>query len=413
VSILATRQGDREVRLFENSGIVPPYTTWIGAMSSAGVPVTMQAALGLPTVGAAIRLISETVASLPLCVYQGEDADKRKARESDQWHLLQEEPNPDQSAFDLISDIASSVESWGNAYVRKLKVRRKIVALYVLPASNVRVFRDEGNRKVFEVFDNRGVMDRLTEIDILHVRGFTNGGGDVGLSPIQAHREFLGTALAQQRFSGRFYANDASPAGLLSVPGEVTEEVAQRTKDRWMANNGGLENSGSIAVLGNGATFQTLTIPLKDAQFIEGQEQAASVAARIFLGPAASLLGADHNLKTEEESLRFLNFCLLPRLRRIERAFYADSDLFPEMPVGEPDLYPEFHTQEFLRADAGTAAEVQHKQIQSGVLLVDEARAEMGMGPLPDGMGQVPQITPVGGAPNPNPMPATANPTPA
>ena len=101
-------------------------------------------------------------------------------------------------------------------------------------------------------------------------------------------------------------------------------------------------------------------------------------------------------MKTEEDSLRFINFALLPRLRRIERAFAADADLYPE----DSALYPEFHLDEFLRADAGTRAEIQHKQLQTGVLLVDEARADMGLPPLPDGMGQIPQITPVGGAPN-------------
>lgn len=393
--IIATRNGDREVRLFEQSAAIPSYTGWLGSVAPSGVLVTTETALGLPTVGAAVRLIAETVASLPLCTYRGLDADKRPATTSTGWRLLHDQPNPDQSAFDLVSDIAASVETWGNAYIRKLKSRRGLLAMYVLDPSAVRVKRDEGNRKVFEV-TTAGRRVELTDVDVLHVRGFTPRGGDVGLSPIQQHREAIGSALALQRFQGRFFTNDATPSLYMTVPGDLDETQAERLRARFEARHGGVENAGSIAILGNGAELSSLSMPLRDAQFIEGHQEAAAVAARIFLGPAASLLGADANQKTEEESLRFVNFCLLPRLRRIERALLTDPDLYP------PDSgeYPQFDIDEFLRADAATRAEVNHKYIQSGVLLVDEVRAEMGRQPLPDGAGQVPQITPVGGAPN-------------
>jgi hypothetical protein len=62
-------------------------------------------------------------------------------------------------------------------------------------------------------------------------------------------------------------------------------------------------------------------------------------------------------------------------------------------------------------ASPNERATVQHSQIQAGTLLPDEARADNGRPPLPDGLGQIPQVTPVGGAPNPAPLP-TAEPAP-
>jgi HK97 family phage portal protein len=394
--ILATPRGNREVRLFESSAAIPSYSAWVGGTSPAGVNVTVQNATGLPTVGAAIRLISETVASLPLEIYSGYGADKKQQRESAPWGFLHDRPNEDHSAFDFLSDVAACVESWGNAYVFKLKSRARLLALYVMDPSRVRVVR-EGGVKVFEHTLPNGRMEKLTDVDVIHVRGFTVAGGDEGLSPIAQHRASLGNAIAAQQFQGRFFKNDATPALYMSVPDILDQTSADRIRAQFENRHGGLDNAGKIAVIGNGATLNTLTVPLKDAQFIEGQEQAAELAARIFLGPASSILSGNSGVGSEEDSLRFVNFCLLPRLRRIELAFASDYDLFPD---GSP-LYPEFQFEEFLRADAATRAEVQHKQIQSGVLLVDEARADQGRPPLPDGMGQIPQITPVGGAVNP------------
>jgi HK97 family phage portal protein len=173
----------------------------------------------------------------------------------------------------------------------------------------------------------------------------------------------------------------------------------------WNARHQGPANKGNMAILYNGAEVKQLGMPLVDAQWIETQERSDELAARIYLGPAASLMSgpaAGSSFKTEEETLRFMNFALRPRLARIEGAFRSDMDLF-----AGTELHPEFHIDDLLRADAATRAEVQHKQVQSGVLLIDEARADEGRPPLPDGIGQIPQITPVGGAPNPalNPAP--------
>lgn len=410
--ILATRHGNREVRgAFDQNANPPSYTQWLGGTSPAGVPVTLSSAVGLPTVGAAVRLISETIASLPLQVFSGYGADKALRRESPAWRFLHDSPNDEHTAFDFISDVAACVETWGNAYIRKLKgavgrrARAELLGLYVVDPSIVQVKRDERGRKVYEV-DNGRRREELYDTDIIHVRGFTPAGGDVGLSPIAQHRIALGNALAAERFQGRFYGNDATPSVYISVPDRLDQDEADRLRRTWDQRHGGLENAGKVAVLGNGATLSALTVPMRDAQFIESQEHSSELSARIYLGPAASLLGADANVKTEEDSLRFVNFALLPRLRRIELAFWRDLDLFPQ-PTSE---YTEFYLDEFLRADAATRAEVQHKQIQSGVLLVDEARADMGRSPLPDGMGLIPQITPVGGAPN---AVATPEPTPA
>jgi HK97 family phage portal protein len=405
--ILASQRGNREYRTDFGNSMIPSYMQYIGP-SAAGVNLTLQAAVGVPTVGACIRLLAETIGSLPLCVYQGEDANKRKQESSWQSDLLYKQPNPDQSPFDFFSDIASSIETCGNAFVRKLKVRGKVVALYVLDPSTVVVKRSDGNQKTFEIGVG-SAKETLTAAQVLHIRGYTLYGGDVGLSPIAQHRQALGAALAGQAFQGSFYANDATPSSYIAVPGPINEQQGKNMIASWNARHQGPMNKGNMAILFNGAELKSGGMPLVDAQWIETQTRSDELAARIFLGPAASLLSgpaAGSAVKTEEETMRFLNFALRPRLARIEGSLKADLDLF-----AGTNLYPEFHIDDLLRADAATRAEVQHKQVQSGVLLIDEARADEGRPPLPNGAGQVPQLTPVGGAPNP--ALAEAKPVPA
>ena len=389
--ILATRHGDREYRAAGEWGtehVIP------SPISSAyGSPET------LPAVGAAIRLITGTIASLPLCVYSGELADRKKHEDAWQYQLL-EYPNDEVSGFTFLADVVSSLESCGNAFIFKSRMprQRQIGALSTLHPARMTVRRDQNtNELVYELWNGRETI-RIPRRDVLHIRGDTLGGGDIGYSPIQVHRLTLNNMQAQEQFQGRHYQNDARPGVALLFPHGVNKEQADRWGQAWDARHAGPANRGRTAVLGGGGTIQTFPLSLEDQQFVESQHFSVEEVARMFGVPKALLEEGDQKT-AEEESLRFLKFCLLPRMNRIEDALKADPDLFgPDQP-----LYPEFEPDEFLKGDAVSMATVAHEKVQSGIWLVDEARAKEGLPPLPDGAGQIPQLTPVGGAPNPTP----------
>jgi HK97 family phage portal protein len=185
------------------------------------------------------------------------------------------------------------------------------------------------------------------------------------------------------------------PAAIIEDPAPPDQQKAKKVAAVWYQTHGDTANAGRVGVLMGGATLNRLGLSMRDAQFVEGHEFSVSEVARMFRIPA-SILGAGDLAEVEQDTKRFLSFGLGGRLGRIASAVKADQELF-----GTTSLYPEHYTRDFIRLDAATEAEVRHKDVQSGVLLVDEARAEQGRPPLPDGAGQVPQITPVGGAPNP------------
>ncbi len=404
MSVVRTRQGIQvETRAAQlNWGpMVPSYGYGQGA---AGVPVTETTAVGLPAVGRAIRLIGGLVGSALIGVYEGRAGDKRERPDSPQAILL-DDPMLGTSAFQWRYDVAVSLEVCENAYIRKIKNGRgKLVALQVLQHDYVNARLDENGDKQYEVSTAQG-WKSLDAADIIHIRGQTINGGPFGVSRIMQHRDPLGAQLAAQRFEGSYFRNSARPDVAVIFPQGVTQEQGNLWTDNWNTKFQGPDNAVKAVPLGGGATIQPIPINMRDAQFIESRQLGVADVARI-VDVEAELLGAEGLARTTDMAMdRFLAFQLPPRLARITSALKADPDF------RWASLYPEFmHIDPMVFASPVTRAAVQHQQVQTGTLLVDEARADNGRSPLPDGVGQIPQVTPVGGAPNPNPLPAAQGP---
>lgn len=369
----------------------------IGYFSNTNRVVSPDTAAGLPAVGAAIRLVSETIASLPVIVYDGSGPGRTRATGSEQYRLLHEAPNKDQSPFDFFSDLVCSIEGFGNAYVHKIKQGTRVVELVPLDPEAVYVYRDKDTReRRYDVMVDGKRVKGLGPGDILHIRGMTLRGGLLGMSPIQVHRNALGNAVALSDFVSRYFANDASPGLALKIPGTITSQQAKQILDIWQNTHGGVMNAHRPAVLASGAELDKVPISLEDALVVEAQQFTIREIARIWNLPP-SLLGAEGAATASsaaEEADRFLRFSLGPRLRRIELAFRADPDLF-----AGTDLFPEFLIDSLLRPDTATRYTAYVAARQAGWLSANEIR-ELENRPPVEGGDDI-QMTPVGGAPNP------------
>lgn len=401
--LLRTRSGEQEVRgnPFASADRIP---AWSGAFSQwSGTHVALENVAGLPAVGAAIRLIAETIAMIPLQVYEGDLLERAKARDSWQWGLLHDAPNTDDSAFNLMQDIATSIETTGDAFVFKLKMSAdRVEQLIVLDPNLVEVRRNNANRKVFDVTigpdrTGAGRTETFTSATILHIRGWSlTPGADTGTSPIALHREALGSQLALHQFEGRFFRNNARPGGVIEVPGDVTPDKLNKAREIWEESHRGPENINRIGVLAFGAKYRDVGLSLKDAQFVEAKGFSVEEIARMFRVDPALLGEVVEGQRPQVSELfdRFLKLDLAPRLRRIEMALASDPDLFPS----DGDLFPEFLTDAVLRPDAKTRYEAYRLARQGGWLAPNEIREKENLPPK-DGGDEI-QQTPVGGAPN-------------
>lgn len=368
-------------------------------LAYTGRVVTPDEAIGLPAVGAAIRSVAEVIASLPMIVYQRDRDRRERATAAPQYQLLHDAPNADQSPFDFFSDIAACIETTGNAIVQKIKdTRGRVVELLVIDPDYVKISRDKDGQKIISVKVSDDTTLKLTSADVIHIRGFTLKGGLVGLSPIQAHRNALGNAMALQEYQGRFWRNDATPGLVIKVPGQLGKQQAAQVLQVWSDTHGGLTNSHRPAILAGGADLDR--IPAMDAEWVETHRLNVLDVARIFRVPPWLLAVENSTLpggNPEQDSLRFLLYSLGPRLRRIELALRADPDMFG---VGS-DLFPEFLVDSLLRTDTKERYESYKAARQAGWLSPNEIRALENYPPADQPGANDIQLTPVGGAPNP------------
>ena len=394
---------------FDSSQPIPTWAQWsAGQSSNAGVRVNRSGAYGIPTYFRGVRLISETIASMDLQVERNEvDQPDSPAQR------LLSNPVPRDSSlkitrFDVLSYIGASLIDWGNAFLLKARANGRIIGLYPLDPSRVRIDHTAGGHEYYLQQPGMAGETLLDPADVIHIASFHGDLPCCGVSVIAAVKEMLGVQIGRQQFEGRFIANDATPSNILTHPGNPNEQQRTVMRNEWNRRHGGSGNSGRTGVLFGGWDVKQLPVNLQQAQFIESQQFGVQDIARALGIPSGMLddtLG-QRGVSVEDENRRFLQFGLLPWMRRIEDGLAYDEELFP----GD-GWCVEFNTEDLLRPSIATLGEFWLRMRQAGVLLADEIRSDLGKPPLPDGAGQQVQITPVGGAPNlqPQPQPASNN----
>lgn len=340
----------------------------IGEPSYSGETVGVADSLKLVPVYSAISLVAGSIGSLPVLVYRRVEGGRERATNHRTWKLIHDQPNPEMAADEVWEQVAASLLMWGNAYLAKIRGPLGTVSeLWPIQPQRVQVGKtDQGER--FFVLDGRADR-RYTEEDILQIRGLGTD-GLVGLSPIQQARQMLGSVKAMERFTGRFWANSAAPGGTLKHPGKLSPEAAARLKQNWKSTHGSARNAGEVAVLEEGMEWQSVGMPLEDAQFIETQQWNNLQVALLFRLPPY-MLGAKSGdaltySTTEAQGYDFVRWTLRRWLVRIESALLRDPSLF----VQGSRFYPEFLVEGLLRADTKT-------RYESYALALDPAKGWM------------------------------------
>ena len=380
--------------LFDSSTPIPRPSQWGSTISHAGERITLGSAAGLPAFLRGVRLIAETAAGLPICLYRGYGTSRMPVENAPQMALLRR-PNPEQSAFTFWSYVFTSMIR-GNAYIYKVKVRNRAVALYTVNPACVTPKYD-GASVTFEVKDREygPVVDEVGPDRIIHIPGILLEDPYVGVSVVEAHRHSLGNELGRQRFEGRYIANDASPGLLLKHPGNVTKEQRDEIRASVDSRHAGASQAGRTALVWGGWDMDHAPISLNDAQFIESKRYSVQDIGRM-LGIPSGLLNdpdAPGGDSPEQENMRFLKHGLKSWMERAEQGVEKDRDLFPE-----PDWEVEFDENGFLRADIQTRYNAYRLGRQGGWVTANEIRSLEGLPPV-DGGDEI-QETPVGGAAN-------------
>ena len=216
----------------------------------SGKSVTPSSAIQVSAVYACVRVIAETIASLPLHVNESTAAGSRKANEHPLYRLLHDEPNTEMTSFIWREVMLSHLLLWGNSYCQILRSgRSKIVGLYPLLPDHMAVDRDSKGKLTYTYTTSEGRMEQLNPEDVLHIPGL-GFDGVMGYSPIALEKAAIGLGIAAEEYGSKFFQNGARPSGILTHPNTVKDPAALRAS--WNAAYGGSGNASRVAVLEEG-----------------------------------------------------------------------------------------------------------------------------------------------------------------
>jgi HK97 family phage portal protein len=353
--------------------------------STAGVPVNDQAALGISTFTACLRLMASTVGVLPCPVRRsGSDGIATEARDAPLWRVLNDSPNADQTPVDYFEFVVISLLMRGNHYARKLKDGSRIIGLEPVRPDMVSVKRDRnGGLRYRWAFD--GESYDLPEDDVFHIRGF--GGGPVSGMGIMNHaRNSLGIAIAADAAAGAMFANGVQPTGALKFDKWLDEKQRKDAREELASQFAGANATGKPMILEGGVTWEQISLSADDAQLLQSRGWSVEEVCRWF-GVPPVLIGHSKDTTAwgtgiEQLMLGFLKFTLMPYLRRIELAIGKQLLTPAERAQG---LFAEFNLEGLLRGDSAARARFYEVMTRIGVMSRNECRRKENLPPVDGG----------------------------
>lgn len=360
--------------------------------SAAGQAVNERSAMQMSAVYACVRILAESIASLPLHFYQYNDAGgKEKAVNHPLYWLLHDEPNPEMSSFSFRETLMTHLLLWGNAYAQIIRNGRgEVIALYPLMPDRMTVDRDARGRIYYEYTrsdsDANTLGKKSTVIlspeDVFHIPGL-GFDGLVGYSPIAMAKQAIGMGLACDEYGAAFYQNGAQPGGVLEHPNVVKDP--KRVRESWNAIYQGSCNAHRIAVLEEGMTYKPITISPEQAQFLETRKFQIDEIARIFRVPPHMIgdLEKSSFSNIEQQSLEFVKYTLAPWISRWEQAIQRSLLLMSE----RTRYFARFNVEGLLRGDYQSRMNGYAVARQNGWMSANDIRELESLDMIPDEQG--------------------------
>lgn len=373
-------------RLFRNSPENPSTSlsnpaAWLTGLfnsSATGVQVSEDNALTFSAVYAATRIISETIASIPLNVYKYDGETRTIAKDHPIQILLAEAPNPVSSTFTFREAMAANLVLHGNCYAKIFfNAAGRPISLIPLDPLKVQVKIVDGE-KVY-IFNDK---ETLLDYEVLHVVGLSFN-GLTGKSPLNVAREAIAIGLSAQEYGARFYSNGANTGGVITAPGRLSLEAINRLKQSWNRSNGGNANSHGTAILEEGMKYDKIGLDPEAAQFLQSRKFQVNEIARIFRIPPSYLADLENSstrANTEQQAIQFVRDCITPYVRRFE--VELNRKLFRE---DEREYYAYFSVDGLMRGDLKGRYEAYATARQWGWLSVNDIRDLENLNPVDGG----------------------------
>jgi HK97 family phage portal protein len=355
------------------------YTGPLAYETESALPVTEESAMQVSAVWACVKLITETVSSLPIHVYR--KTDEGRELENNFWFskMMAYKPNRYQNRLEFFETLIMNLVLHGNAYCKIDRRGGEVYSLMPLMSAQVVPTLQLDGSVTYEYTDGTNV-DVYSSQSIWHIKLF--GNAIVGKSPLSFGRNIFGIAQAAEKTVTKIYNNGGKPSGVLSFDRLLTPE--QRTKIRENFSNLTTGTDDRLLVLESGMKFDQISLSPQDIELLQSRKFQIEEICRWFGVP--SVLVNDTGGSTawgsgiEQLVSGFYKLNLRPYLERIEAS--VNTSLFT---IDESMQYEvEFDFEGLLRSDFKSRVDAYKSAIAGSVMTPNEARKLEGL-PIVDG----------------------------
>jgi HK97 family phage portal protein len=353
--------------------------------TSAGVSVSPESSLYCSAVLACVRVLSESIASMPFNLYRRLPGGGKEIAED---HPLQEvlayQPNEWMTSFEWREWVQSQMLLWGNAYCLIKPGRRGAVdQLIPLHASRMKIVRLENGKLQYQYTEeNRPVPTPYRQDEIFHLRWLSSD-GVTGYVPTTLSKDAIALARATELHSSAFFGNGAQTGTYIETDQPHKPDALQRFRQQWDDAHRGPGQAFKTVIMPHGFHKKNDPVNNQHAELIATRRYQCEEVARHYRVPL-SLLGDLSNVRyntVEQSAIDFATFSLIPHCRRWQ--FACRRDLITD----DKNYFVEFDVSALMAGDYQARSQFMREMFNMGVLSVDEIRGQIGYNPLPEGLG--------------------------
>ncbi len=345
-------------------------------ISGSGHPISYQTAMNDPTVAACVRIIAQTLSTLPLKLFK----QQRVVGNGKEWiedntslmaHTMTQKPNARQTTNELIEQMTAQLVLFSESFAHvKHDANGRVLSITPFNTPKQVQVIEAGDALIYKAVtnDNKSISPSMSEV--LHLRD-TSLNTFAAIDKIINAKSSLGLSAAATDNAESYYRQGPRVGGFVQVDGKLSDDAFGRLHKQFNEAYSGNGSSHKIGILEGNAKFQGNEYTLKNAQVLEAREASIREIAAIF-GVPLELLGIATGIGRDTNRF-FYNSCLQALIMKFE------SRLTALLPRG---YAIKFDTAEFLRGEVKEAATVAKELFTTGVIGLNEARVRVGHQPI-------------------------------
>lgn len=357
--------------------------SYVSSWAWTGKTISPDNAMEAPTVYACVRLISQTLARMPWQVLRNSADGASNDVTHPVYQLLNGEANEDMTSFVFREAQISDCLLYGNsfAFINRNPAGTPI-GLERLRPDLMYMLRDQANQPYYQYWTGKADEKASEEIkqrkfrpyDILHVVG-PSADGMLGEAAIHRMRDLIGMELELQEFTSRFFANNCRPAGVLSMPGRLSAEGANRLREAFARVHSGAQGAGKVAILEEGLKYDAISTNAKDSDLDSMKKFCRQQIAAAFNVPSHRVGDNDgvSYSSAEQANAVFVQSTLAGWAARLEQ------EVNRKLIKRGDDVTTRISFDDLLRGDMSTRFSAYAVAVTNGILTPNEIRAREGL----------------------------------